>query len=127
MGEFVLDASAALELTRDGDEIDLPDGLCFAPAIIDVELVSTLRRLVRLKRMAPEKATALIEDWIENDLSRIHHLALLPRMWELRENITAYDAAYVALAEALEVPLVTADRRLARAASAYCEVITIGD
>ena len=51
---------------------------------------------------------------------------LLPRIWELRDTITPWDAAYVALAEILDVPLVTADRRLARAASAYCEVVTVG-
>jgi predicted nucleic acid-binding protein len=48
-------------------------------------------------------------------------------MWEMKDNVSAYDAAYVALAMRLRVPLVTADLRLARAASAYCEVITVGD
>ncbi len=55
-------------------------------------------------------------------LERYSHMPLLPRIWQLRDNLTAYDAAYVALAEALGAPLVTADARLARAAGVRCEV-----
>lgn len=123
--DLVLDASAALELTRDNVDAALPDGRLYAPAIIDIEYLHTLRRFVRMKQLTPDRARTRIADWVDNDLTRVQHVLLLSRMWQLRDNIATYDAAYVALAEKLEIPLVTADRRLARAAAAYCEVITV--
>ena len=106
--------------------VKLPDANCFAPALIDVELVHALRKLVRLKRTTAEFAQEMITSWMANDLERMQHFSLLSRVWELRENMSAYDATYVALAERLGMPLMTADLRLARAASAYCEVVTVG-
>lgn len=124
--ELVIDASAAIELTRDEDGVALPDGQLYAPAVIDIEYLHTVRRFVRMGQLLPDVARARISNWTDNQLTRCQHLLLLPRMWELRDNISTNDAAYVALAEKLSVPLITADRRLARAASAYCEVVTLG-
>lgn len=89
-----------------------------APEIIDLEVASVWRRTLRDERRA---ALALV-DLAELPLSRAPHLPLLSRCWELRHNLTPYDAAYVALAEVLEVELVTADRRLARASGIRCAV-----
>jgi predicted nucleic acid-binding protein len=124
--ELVLDASAALELTRDDVDAALPDGRLYAPAIIDVEYLHILRRFVRMKQLTPDRARARVADWIDNELTRVQHVLLLSRIWQLRDNIATYDAAYVALAEQLSTPLVTADQRLARAAATYCDVITVG-
>lgn len=126
MAELVLDTSAVLDLTLEKVSVTLPEANCFAPALIDVELVHALRKLVRLKRTTAEFAQRMIKSWMTNDLERIQHYSLLSRVWELRENISTYDATYVALAEQLGLPLMTADLRLARAASSYCEVVTIG-
>lgn len=126
MTEVVLDASAAIELTRVDGETTLPDGQLFAPAVIDVEYLHTLRRLVRLGQLDQKIAHQRVVEWTDNQLVRCQHLLLLPRIWQLRENISTYDAAYVALAETLGAPLFTADLRLARAASSYCEIITVG-
>ena len=125
MTGLVLDASAAIELTRDDSNTPFPEGALFAPAVIDVEYLHTLRRLVRLGQLAQDIAHLRVAEWTDNQLIRCQHLLLLSRIWELRDNFSAYDASYVALAEQLEVPLITADKRLARAASAYCEVITL--
>ena len=64
--------------------------------------------------MSPEVAASALQDVIDLDIVRYDHEVLLPRVWELRKNVTAYDGMYVALAEALDAPLLTADRRLAR-------------
>ena len=122
----MLDASAAIELTRDDDRTALPDGQLYAPALIDIEFVHTLRRLVRLGQLPEDTAHRRLTDWADNQLIRCQHLFLLARIWQLRDNISSSDGAYVALAERLGAPLVTADKRLARAASAYCEVIAVG-
>jgi predicted nucleic acid-binding protein len=79
-----------------------------------VEVTQGLRRLVRAGEVSPPRAAEAIADLADLDLHRHPHLDLLTRVWELRENVTAYDAVYVALAEALDATLVTCDRPLAR-------------
>jgi predicted nucleic acid-binding protein len=104
------DAGLAAEarLLRRGESIH-------APALIDVEVAQVLRRYVARGEMPATGARAAIHVLAVFPMERYVHDPLLPRMWELRENLTAYDAAYVALAEALRAPLFTADRRLAKA------------
>jgi predicted nucleic acid-binding protein len=93
-----------------------------APELVDLEVVSTLRRAARTGRLEQGRSTQALADLAALPLRRVPHLPLLPRVWELRDNLTAYDAAYVALAEALDVLLLTADRPLERAAGVRCEV-----
>jgi predicted nucleic acid-binding protein len=93
-----------------------------APELIDLEVVSVWRRTLTDGRRA-ELALADLE---ELPLRRASHLPLLARCWELRHNLTPYDASYVALAEALEVVLLTADRRLAGASGIRCEIEVFG-
>ena len=87
-----------------------------APALLDYEVVSALRRLVRRGALSADRAAEALADYGDVALARwsAHH-ALRRRAWALRENLSAFDAAYVALAEALDCPLVTRDARLARA------------
>lgn len=93
-----------------------------APELIDLELTSVLRNLTRARKLTVQRARDALEDLGDLPLERARHRHLVPRCWELRENLTAYDAAYVALAELLSVPLITADRRLARAPRLRCDV-----
>lgn len=90
------------------------DGDLHAPHLIDVEAVHALRRLVRRDDLSVERALAARQDLKDLTIIRYPHVALVDRMWELRGNLTAYDATFVALSEALGVPLITADERLAR-------------
>jgi predicted nucleic acid-binding protein len=94
-----------------------------APCVIDFEVVSTLRRLVRTNALAPNAARDVLDQWVALDIIRHPAEPLLIRTWDLRHNLSAYDAAYVALAEAMGAPLLTADKRMASAASRYCDVI----
>ncbi len=89
-----------------------------APEIVDLEVTSVWRRTLADER----RADLALTDLADIPLRRAPHLPLLARCWELRHNLTPYDAAYVALAEALEVALVTADRRLSRATGIQCAV-----
>ncbi len=82
-----------------------------APEIIDLEVTSVWRRTITDER----RASLALDDLAELPLRRAPHLPLLARCWELRHNLTPYDAAYVALAEALDAALLTRDRRLAAA------------
>ena len=84
-----------------------------APHLIDVEVLQALRRLARSGDVRPERAQEAFDDLGMLAVRRHPHLDLLSRVWELRENLTAYDAVYVALAEASDAPLVTCDARLA--------------
>lgn len=93
-----------------------------APEIIDLEVVSVWRRTLSDRR----RAELALADLADIPLRRAPHLPLLERCWELRHNLTPYDASYVALAEALEVALLTADRRVARASGIRCTVETFG-
>lgn len=118
---IVVDASAVVEfllqtplgtrvearLFRDADEFH-------SPHLIDVEVTQALRRLVRAGEMSAERAAEAIEDLVDLDLHRHPHLDLLARAWKLRDNLTAYDAIYVALAEALGATVVTCDTPLAK-------------
>lgn len=118
---IVVDASALLEfllqtslgvrvetrLFRDHDELHVPH-------LLDVEILQGLRRLVRTGDVSSGRADEAIADLNDLDLHRHAHVDLLGRAWKMRDNITAYDAMYVALAEAIEAPLVTCDNPLAK-------------
>lgn len=83
-----------------------------APHLLDVEVAQVLRRYVRSKDILPERGAEALADLASLPINRYPHFVLLPRIWQLRHNLTAYDAAYVALAEALDATLVTRDRAL---------------
>jgi len=118
---IVLDASALLEFllqTSRGTRVEarlLRETACHAPHLVDVEVVQGLRRLVRAGEVSSGRAVEAVADLGDLDLQRHAHTDLLSRVWALRGNLTAYDAMYVALAEALDAPLVTCDAPLARA------------
>jgi predicted nucleic acid-binding protein len=97
-----------------------------APELIDLEVTSTLRRATRAGRLDNRRSSQALVDLAALPLKRVPHLPLLPRVWELRENLTAYDAAYVALAETLGALLLTADEPLARASGVRCAVELLG-
>jgi predicted nucleic acid-binding protein len=119
---IVLDASALLELllhTPAGERIGLriadPAIGLHIPHLADIEVAQVLRRYVRDGDIEAVDAAAVLQDLRDLDLQRHAHEPLLDRVWRLRENLTAYDAVYVALAEVLDCPLLTCDGRLARA------------
>ena len=85
------------------------------PHVLDLEVVSAFRRLVALGMLSRRRAEEAIADLAELAARRYGHLILLDRIWQLRTHVTPYDAAYIALAEALGATLVTTDVRLARA------------
>ena len=93
-----------------------------APALIDLEVISMIRRWVAQGILGLSQADQAILDLAGLPIERYPHGALLPRVWELRHNLTPYDASYVALAEALGAVLVTADGRLARAPGPQCSI-----
>jgi predicted nucleic acid-binding protein len=131
---IVLDASAVLELllgTEMGRSIaariaDPALGL-HAPHIVDVEVTQALRRYVHEGELDPDTARAAIEDLRSLDLERHAHELLLDRVWALRHNLTAYDAVYVALAEALDAILLTCDGKLARAPGSRARIELVRD
>lgn len=119
---IVLDASAIVELlvgTARGRAVAAriadPDLGLHVPHLADVEVAQALRRYEREGALDPDEARSAIDTLTELDLERHSHEPLLRRVWSLRENLTAYDAVYVALAEALDSKLVTCDARLSRA------------
>ena len=125
---LVVDASViATALGDDGDDGDaararLRDEDLAAPELIDLEVVSVLRRQLAAGSLDVRRAQLALTDLLDLPLQRAPHRALLTRCWELRENLTVYDASYVALAEALGVPLLTSDRRVATAPGITCRV-----
>ncbi|WP_309709542.1 type II toxin-antitoxin system VapC family toxin [Pseudolysinimonas sp.] len=128
---LVADASAVVEAlsgaSASGDRArELLLQPVSAPHLLDLEVASALRRATRRGELTAEEARAAVLGLASlPGLRRYGHLRLLPRIWELRDNISTYDASYVALAEALGIPLITADRRLARAAESYCAVVLV--
>jgi predicted nucleic acid-binding protein len=132
---LVVDASAIIELL-----LGRPAGALIeqrlrdhgfdlhAPHLLDVELLSALRRLVSAGHASAARAGDAVADFLDLPVERYRHDALAPRIWDLRANFSAYDATYVALAEAITddgAPLLTAAARLAKAASAHTELRVI--
>lgn len=120
---IVADASVIAEaLIRPGESRSIqdrlldPDEHVHAPYLLDIEVAQVLRRFIRCGDIGADLGEAIISDLMIFPMERHSHDLLLPRIWELRDNLTAYDAAYVALAELLDAPLLTRDARLARAA-----------
>ncbi len=93
-----------------------------APEIVDLEVASAWRRALQAGRLGEDRSQRALRDLATMRLVRMSHRPLMPRIWELRHNLTPYDASYVALAEALDTTLLTADGKLARAPSLRCEV-----
>ena len=129
---IVVDASAMIEAllrTPAAAAVDArlfePGETLHAPHLLDVEVAQVVRRYVANGDIDADRGREALDDLAALRLRRYPHDLLLPRIWALRHNLTAYDAAYVALAEALEAPLLTRDRRLAAAAgvSARIELI----
>jgi predicted nucleic acid-binding protein len=104
----------------------LADETLAAPELIDLEVASVWRRQVSARLMPARRAADAISDLSVVPLRRSSHRPLLNRIWEMRHVVTPYDAAYIALAEVLEVTLVTADERLARAPGIKCAMETLG-
>jgi predicted nucleic acid-binding protein len=119
---IVVDASAMLEVllgTATGalveDRLLTGGESLHAPHLLDVEVAQVLRRYTAAGELTPERGREALMDLVDFPVHRYPHDVLLPRIWELRQNVTAYDAAYVALAETLAAPLVTCDARLGAA------------
>lgn len=118
---IVIDASALLELLLKtsraqgvGARVFAADERLHAPHLLDVEIAQALRRLVRLAGLTSERAEQALDDLEHMFIERHAHRDLVPRIWQLRRSLTAYDAAYVVLAEALDAPLLTCDAKLGR-------------
>lgn len=125
---IVLDASAAVELAMNftaGAVVARRMGeaeTIHVPHLFAVEVAQALRRLTGAGTTSAVRAAEALLDVAQIDATRHEHEPFLPRIWELRESLTAYDAAYVALAETLDAPLVTLDARLAGAPGHSAEV-----
>jgi predicted nucleic acid-binding protein len=126
---IVVDASALLEALLRTPAAKAVERWLFdaeqtlhAPHLLDVEVAQVIRRYAANGEIDDERGRAALADLADFPLHRYPHDFLLPRIWDLRNNLTAYDAVYVALAEALEAPLLTRDRRLAAAAGHYARI-----
>ena len=120
---IVLDASAVIAVLlyrgpgaeRIRERIESPGESLHVPHLMDLEVLHALRRQALRGALSPRRGAEALQDLASIRLVRYPHTSLMERIWELRENLTAYDAAYVALAEALDAPLVTMDARLVQA------------
>jgi predicted nucleic acid-binding protein len=119
---IVLDASAAVDWllqTPAGQSIEnriySRNETLHAPHLLDLEVTQVLRRLALQRVLSVHRANEAVRDLLDLRITRYPHLVLLPRIWQLRHNFSAYDAAYIALAEKLGSILVTRDARLASA------------
>jgi predicted nucleic acid-binding protein len=116
---IVLDASVVVELLRNGpladsirNELAGCDESFLVPHLLDVEVITAIRRLVAGQRMDPQHTEQVLAGLVALPAERCAHTPLLGRIWELRQNFTAYDAAYIALAEATSATLYTCDEKL---------------
>ena len=126
---IVVDASALLDALLRAPATQALEARLFesgqtlhAPHLLDLEVTQVLRRCVAAGQIDEERGRAALSDLSEFPLRRYPHVLLLPRVWELRNNFTAYDAVYVALAEVIDAPLLTRDQRLAAAAKRHVKV-----
>ena len=116
----MIDASALLEILLRTDRADRLMERAFAgseqlhaPQLLDLEITQVLRRLVRQREISVARAEQALQDLSDLAVERHEHQALVQRIWQLRDALSAYDGAYVALAEALAAPLLTCDAKLA--------------
>lgn len=128
---IVLDASAAVELLllvphSERIAARIADEGASAPHLIDAEVGQVLRRYVRKREMSSRRAQQAIADLLQLRLIRHDHRFILPRAFELRENVTVYDGLYLALAEALGATLLTTDRALVRVPGCKARVEVLG-
>lgn len=129
---IVVDASLIIEVLiggAAGEEISerlvQDGGVLAAPEILELELLQVLRRLAGSGRLAPEYAEAALATLADLNIERFSHSGLGGRIWALRDNLTAYDAAYIALAEALDAPLWTRDTKLAGVPGVSARVVLL--
>lgn len=130
---IVLDTSALVEFLVGADVVaervraEVQAEQLAAPHAIDLECTSTLRGLVLGSKLPGDEARRALDLVASMNIRRFGHVPLLPRIWELRHNMWPYDAAYVALAEALDVDLITVDRKLTSVPSVRCVVRCLRD
>lgn len=122
MSRYVVDASAAAEyLLRTSLGLKVANiiegSYLLAPELLDVEVLSVLRRAVLRRQLNEQRALRAIEDLLDWPIDRIPHRSLVWAAWQHRNNVSAYDAFYVAAARLSEATLITADGPLARAPS----------
>lgn len=129
---LVLDASVLVEFLTESprgkaveERLLAQSGWLWAPAVVDAEVGHALRSEVRRRRLALDDAEEALEYLMTMRLERVSHRFLAERSWELRDNLSFYDGLYVALAEALDAPLLTLDARLAKAPGIIAEVDVI--
>lgn len=124
---IVVDASAAvLGLLNDGDARRLLASEEIAvPHVVDSEITRALHSQVRRGTVTETDARTALDRWARLGMRRFPARGLLGRLWDLRQNVTAYDATYVALAEAIGCGLLTADRRLASAPGPMCPIAVV--
>jgi predicted nucleic acid-binding protein len=117
-------ATALADDSSDGDRARarLHGEQLAAPELLDLEVASVLRGQMRAGQIDARRAELALTDLNALRVQRAPHRSLMRRCWQLRDNLTIYDAAYVALAEALDVDLLTADRRLAKAPGPRCRI-----
>lgn len=126
---IIVDASTLLEALLRTSSAEAVEKRLFAagetlhaPHLLDIEVTQVIRRHTIAGEVSEERGSAALADLIDFPIRRYPHGILLPRVWELRNTLTAYDAVYVALAEALDAPLLTRDRRLAAAARRHVRI-----
>ena len=124
---IVVDASAALSalLTAGPARSVLAIEQLHVPHLIDSEIASGLRRRVIARELRPDVAWSALDTWRRLGMTRYPVFSVLERVWQLRDNLSAYDASYVAVAEHLGCSLLTADGRLARAPGVGCPVTVV--
>lgn len=124
---IVVDASAAVAaLLNDGPaRRALVSEQLHAPHLVDSEVASALRRRVSTAQIRPEDAWRALDTWRRLGLARYAIIGIIERVWLLRNNLSAYDASYLALAEQLGCALLTCDGRLGRAAGVRCPITVV--
>jgi len=126
---IVVDASVIIEVllrtpvaSSLEDLIFSDDVTLHAPHLLDLEVAQVMRRYAIAGKVRPRRCREALEDLSNLPMTRYPHTVLLGRVWELRSNMIAYDAAYVALAEAIDGPLLTRDRRLAQSSGHVADI-----
>ena len=124
---IVADASAAVSalLNTGSAREQLAQNPIAIPHLADSEVANTLRRMVLNGEISGDHGKSALAVWSKLGMRRYPAAGLLDRIWQLKENVSAYDATYVALAEALDCPLLSADRRLATSPTIRCQVLVV--